>query len=275
MLSSMTGFGTKSAKLAGAGKVSVELRSTNHKFLEVVFHLPEGFISLEERLKKEIESRIKRGRVTCVINLVGEERPQVCLNQNLLSDYLRQLHKVQKEFKLAGGITIDTVLGLPGVLSLESGSIAKKNIWPQLSKIVISAVDSLAKTRLKEGRALGVFLKRRAEYLLLALVSIKKRYKDALKKKISGFATDEERSSFLKSSDISEELERLEFHVRNFKNRILRSGSAGKELDFIAQEMQREANTMAAKSFNAPISTRVVQIKSSIEKIREQVQNVE
>jgi uncharacterized protein (TIGR00255 family) len=96
-----------------------------------------------------------------------------------------------------------------------------------------------------------------------------------LKEKLGAITTDEERNSFLKETDISEEVERLAFHIRNFKHKLSKNGPAGKELDFIAQEMQREANTLAAKTFDTVISSRVVQIKSQIEKIREQAQNIE
>jgi uncharacterized protein (TIGR00255 family) len=129
--------------------------------------------------------------------------------------------------------------------------------------------------RQKEGRALGRFLHKRASFLKNSLEQVKSRFKKALKIRMARINTDEERSAFLKDTDVSEELERLSFHVHNFKGKLTAKGPAGKELDFIAQEMQREANTLAAKTFDARISGMVVQIKSQVEKIREQVQNIE
>jgi uncharacterized protein (TIGR00255 family) len=131
------------------------------------------------------------------------------------------------------------------------------------------------KMRHKEGRALFGFLKNRAEALRVNLVIIKIKFKKAIKEKLKYLDTEEERSNFLKDSDITEEIERLAFHIRNFNHKLSKNGPIGKELDFIAQEMQREANTLAAKTFEATISARVVQMKSQIEKIREQVQNIE
>jgi uncharacterized protein (TIGR00255 family) len=133
----------------------------------------------------------------------------------------------------------------------------------------------LLKMRQKEGRAIYGYLKNRADSLKYNLSAIKSRFKKAIEEKLKQIHTNEERSGFLKDTDITEEIERLAFHIHSFKNKLVKSGSVGKELDFIAQEMQREANTLAAKSFLAAISGRVVQMKSQIEKIREQIQNIE
>lgn len=275
MIQSMTGFGSKEAEIAPFGKMSVELRSSNHKFLEAVFHLPEGFLSLEDKIKKEIEAKIKRGRLTCVINIVGIKGSNVSINKTLLKNYISMLRNIKEQFQIQDAISINTLIHLPGVLSLEENRIAKLNLWPRLKVLVNGALDELVKMRQKEGRALFGFLKRRAEALKVNLAIIKIKFKKAIKEKLMHLDTEEERSSFLKDSDITEEIERLAFHIGNFKSKLSKNGPTGKELDFIAQEMQREANTLGAKTFNTAISARVVQIKSQIEKIREQVQNIE
>lgn len=275
MLNSMTGFGGKEAELSPFGKISVELRSTNHKFLETVLHLPEGFLSLEERIKKEIDSKIKRGRITCVINISGGKSPGVFINDKLLKNYLSALKNIKQQFKVEGEASLETLIHLPGVLSLAESVIPKERIWPDLKILVQQAVDRLVETRKKEGRALFKFLKRRSKILNTDLEAVKKRFKAVLKEKTAALKTSEERSSFLKDADISEEIERLSFHIKNFTQKLSKEGPVGKELDFIAQEMQREANTTGAKSCDSILSARVVQIKSQIEKIREQVQNIE
>jgi len=275
MLTSMTGFGSKEAEVALFGKISVELRSTNHKFLEVVLHLPEGFLSLEDRIKKEIESKIKRGRITCVININGSKSAGVFINENLLKNYLLALKSIKKKFGISGEADLNTLIHLPGVLSLAQSAVPKERIWPGLKTILAKAVGSLAQTRQKEGRALYKFLKDRAEILKSELEIIKARHKVVSQQKIAKLNTAEERTSFMKDMDISEELERLEFHVKNFTQKLSLSVPVGKELDFIAQEMQREANTSGAKSCDALISSKVIQLKSQIEKIREQSQNIE
>jgi len=275
MLNSMTGFGGKEREIAQLGKLSVELRSANHKFLDIVFHLPDGYLSLEDRIKKEIEARIKRGRVICAINITGQRAQKAFINQNLLKDYIAVLKNIKSRFRIENNISLGVLMHLPGVLSLAEDKIPKERIWPQLKIVLNQALDSLAKTRGKEGKALYFYLKSRAQALDNSLAVIKDKFKKVIKKKLICLKTDDERVSFLKDTDISEEIERLTFHIRNLKNKLAKGGAVGKELDFIAQEMQREANTIAAKSCDAFISGRVVGMKSQIEKIREQVQNIE
>ncbi|MBM3246375.1 MAG: YicC family protein [Candidatus Omnitrophica bacterium] len=275
MLNSMTGFGGGQLKIPRLGKVSVELRSTNHKFLDIVLHLPEGFLSLEDRVKRAVEAKIKRGRITCAVNISGQELPTVFINERLLKDYIRGLRNIKHGFGLKDEVRLDTLIHLPGVLSLAESKVPKEQIWPRLNLLVNQAIDKLVKMRQKEGRALGIYLRRQAQVLSHHLVAVGLNSKKAVQDKCRQFKTDEERASFIKETDIAEELQRLAFHIRNFKNKLSQAGPIGKELDFIAQEMQREANTMAAKSCSAAISGRAVQIKSQIEKIREQVQNIE
>ncbi|MFZ2937976.1 MAG: YicC/YloC family endoribonuclease [Candidatus Omnitrophota bacterium] len=271
----MTGFGGRTIKAGSIGKISVELRSTNHKFLEILLHVPDGFLSLEDKIKKEIESKIKRGRVVCVINIAAAESNDVFVNKELIKKYVAALKNLQQQFSLDGNLSVDTLIKLPGIISLEGNEIDKVEIWPRLKNLIKAALSDLSQMRQKEGLALRGILKSRGQKLHLELKNIKVRFKKAIQNKIVKFKTDEERSSFLKNADIAEEIDRLEYHIKNFIHKLSKSGPVGKELDFIAQEMQREANTMGAKSFDTLVSARVVQMKSQIEKIREQVQNIE
>ena len=275
MIKSMTGFGSKEAYLKPFGKVSIELRSANHKFLESVFHFPVGFLSLEDRIKKEIEAKVKRGRVVCAVNISGSKGSKIFINKDLLKNYILGLKHIKKEFGIADELNINTLVHLPGILSLEENQIPASSIWPRLKILLNGALDELVKMRAKEGRALNGFLKSKADNLDKGLKAVKAAFKKAAARKACELNCDEEKASFLKGADITEEIERLTFHVRNFKSKLSKNIPMGKELDFIAQEMQREANTMAAKSFDAGISAKVVQMKSQVEKIREQVQNIE
>ncbi|MCM8795592.1 MAG: YicC family protein [Candidatus Omnitrophica bacterium] len=275
MLKSMTGFGSSILEIPSLGKVSIELRSTNHKFLEVIIHLPEGLLSLEERIKREIEGKIKRGRITCVVTLMSASRSTVKLNRDLLKDYLEALKKILTDFKIKDELRLDTLLNLPGVLSLSAKTISPQKSWSKIRILLNQALDNLLKARQKEGQAIAGYLKRRARGLEKSLEVIKRRFKKVIKDKIAKLLTDEERTSFLKNTDITEEMERLKFHLRNFQSRLGKLEPVGKELDFIAQEMQREANTIAAKSCDVFICGRIIGMKSQIEKIREQLQNIE
>ncbi|MDP2941335.1 MAG: YicC/YloC family endoribonuclease [Candidatus Omnitrophota bacterium] len=275
MLNSMTGFGSRQAEIPAFGKINIELRSTNHKFLDLALHLPEGFLSLEEKIKKRIEARVKRGRITCVINITSPQTSAVFVNEHLLKDYINALNKIKEKFNINGQLQLDTIVRLPNVLSVAESRVSQERIWPRLNLLVKQALDSLVRARQKEGRALEGYLKQGGLVLGRKLDSISSRAKKVINKKCCELSLAEERSSFLKETDITEELQRLAFHVRNFKSKLSRRGPLGKELDFIAQEMQRETNTIGAKSFDAMISGLCVELKSQIEKIREQVQNVE
>jgi len=274
MIRSMTGFGSSEITL-GAHKVSVELRSTNHKFLETSLHLPEGSLSLEEKIKKVIEGQIKRGRVICSVNISGKKFGDAFINKQLLKRYLDKINKVKKELGLLDSVSLDTLINLPGVLTLEEERVSPESLWPRLKIALSIAVDNLSRARKKEGVALQGYLKRQAGELRVRLSEIKRILKNSLRSRLKGLNSDEERASFLKDTDTTEEIDRLGFHVGNFKSKINSSGAIGKELDFIAQEMQREANTLAAKTFDVAVSAQVLKVKSLIEKIREQVQNIE
>jgi len=275
MLKSMTGFGSKAVDVPAIGKIYVELRSINHKFLESVFHLPEGLLSLEDKLKKEIESRIRRGRVNCLVNIRGEKAQGIFVNRKLIKNYIHEFRNIRKEFGINNDLGMDALIRLPGVLSLKENKPDGNHIWVHLKVLLQEALDELVKTRSKEGRALALLLKKRANLIKGNLILVKERFKKASVKKLSSFSTEEERSAFLKAADIAEEIDRLIFHIKNFQAKIKKGGPVGKELDFITQEMQREANTLAAKSFDLVISEKALQMKSQIEKIREQVQNIE
>jgi uncharacterized protein (TIGR00255 family) len=271
----MTGFGRRQANIKPFGKVSAELRSINHKFFEAVLHLPEGFIALEERIKGQIEARLKRGRLTCIITVLGGENEGVFINKPLVKNYLAVASALKRRFAIHDELSINTLMHLPGVVSLEGNRASTEKIWPRLKPLLAGALDDLVKMRQKEGRALTALLSRKVEAIRGHLVGIKARFRKAIRERLKRAASEEERAGVLKGTDITEELERLAFHARNFKNKLKRRVPVGKELDFIAQEMQREANTMSAKSFDTGISARMVQVKSLIEKIREQAQNIE
>ncbi|MFA6217480.1 MAG: YicC/YloC family endoribonuclease [Candidatus Omnitrophota bacterium] len=275
VIQSMTGFGSQEAQIPLFGAISFELRSINHKGMEVVIHLPDGYASLEAKIKKEIEAKIRRGRITCSMSIVGGKASRVFFNKDLLKEYLGACKDIRSRFKVKGEASLDTLLHLPGVVSLVENKVYAQQIWPRLKKIAVAAIDDLVATRKKEGEALYNHVISVAKSLDETLNVIKSRFKKSVGERLSKIKTDDERVGFLKDSDITEEVERLSFHINNFQDILQKNGPIGKELDFIAQEMQREANTMAAKSCDVGISAKVIYVKSQIEKIREQLQNIE
>ena len=170
---------------------------------------------------------------------------------------------------------MDALIRLPGILSLKEDKPIGAHIWEQLRPVFLQALMSLLVARQKEGKALVGLLNKRSTLLKKDLVFIKQRFVVAVKNKLKKIQAEDERLAFLKSADVAEETDRLNFHINNFQHKIAQGGAVGKELDFITQEMQREANTLSAKSFDLIILGRAVEMKSQIEKIREQVQNIE
>jgi uncharacterized protein (TIGR00255 family) len=270
----MTGFGRAESKIEPFGLVSIEIRSINHKFLETIVHAPEGFLSVEEKIKKEVESKIPRGRITAVMNVIDGSARDVAINEQLIKRYLASIKKISSKFRVQGEVNINNLINLPVVLSLTENRSSVLHMWPQLKSLTDKALLGLISGRQKEGKAIAQFLKERNDELKKDIEEIKARFKKVMKEKGARFATDSERSAFIKESDINEEIERLDFHILSFKSKLSVAGPMGKELDFISQEMQREANTMGAKTCDATISGTVVRIKSHIEKTREQLQNI-
>jgi uncharacterized protein (TIGR00255 family) len=274
-IESMTGFGAGEISVPYWGKISCELRSTNHKFLEMILHLPEGYLSLEERVKNEVESRLKRGRVVCVITVMGSLTTDVSVNESLVKGYVNAIRGMGKKFSLKDDLGVSTLINLPGVFSTSENKIAPSALWIKLKKAVDGALDDLSGMRVKEGKRLVSHLSSLAAELVRDLRFVDERFKKSISDKMPMLKSDVERTVFLKDIDITEELERLGYHIGNLTSKLRGSGPVGKELDFICQEMQREANTMGAKSSDTKISGKVVQMKSTIEKMREQVQNIE
>ncbi len=275
MITSMTGYGGAQADAGALGKISVEMRSTNHKSLDISIRLPEGFMFLEDKIKKIVEARIRRGRVICFVNVSPSEARTLCVNEGLLGNYLKAVKKISNKFGLSRDISLDTVINLPGVLTFSDIQQSKDRLSRYILPCAKRAVDTLVASRGKEGKALECYLSACLEKIKKHLDAVIREFNEALKKKLASLSSDDERAGFRNNSDISEELHRLEYHLGTLRKKLKYAGSVGKEMDFIAQEMQREANTTGAKTFEAQISSKVVHIKSEIEKIREQIQNIE
>jgi len=275
MIKSMTGFGAVKGFISPWGRINLEIRSINHRFLDIVLHLPEGFLHLEQKLKDEISKKVKRGHVILRLEINPLQLKKPVLNKRLIKEYYFSLNQISRQLNLKDkNININTLAELPGVWTMQSQSSLSLS-WVKIKPLVKEALNRLLQGRLQEGRALYKDLATRAQRLGKNLKKIKVRFKKVIKQRVRLYNTEEEKNSFLRSSDINEEVVRLSFHLKNFTRCLKNKKSAGKELDFILQEMQRETNTIGAKSIDAFISNRVVRAKSEIEKMREQVQNVE
>ncbi len=275
MIKSMTGFGNSQIIDNLLGKLSLEIRSLNHRFLEMAFNLPSGFSYLEDNLREEISKKIKRGRILVSLAIEKRSYEKIAINRGAIKNYHSLLNKIKKQLALKEGLKLDILLGLPGVVSLREIPLSQIRVKSKIKELLKAALKRLDTNRKMAGRVLGDDLKRRNKRLKQRLDAIRKRFRVIIGQRAARIENIEERASFIKTADITEELTLLKFYLDSFKAKLNKSYPVGKELDFLAQEMQREINTLTAKSFDVRIIKDAIEMRSQIEKIREQLQNVE
>jgi uncharacterized protein (TIGR00255 family) len=290
-MQSMTGYG-RGKTLSDAGAVVVEIQSVNKRQLEIVLNLPVSISSLESDIRSTIDRAVGRGRITVSFNLehaISEVEP--VLNRTLAKSYLSAFKALQSELRLDGEITIDTLLRSPGVIEQPATRpLAAKTRSLALAALQ-AALHELLAMRAKEGAHLKRDLIRRIKTMRNALQKIKRlqpraveRYRTNLRNRIHKSGIDipldddrlaKEVALFSERSDFSEELTRLASHLDQFVGNLEKQESIGRTLEFLSQEIGRELNTLSAKANDAEISQLVVEAKAELEKVREQIQNVE
>jgi uncharacterized protein (TIGR00255 family) len=288
---SMTGYGRAKALSEGLAVV-VEIQAVNKRQSEIVLNLPDSLSSLESEIRSTVDRAIGRGRITISFNLeLDSPEAEPVLNRELAKSYLSAFKALQSELRLNGEITIDTLLRSPGVIEQPATrQLGAKTRAPVFSALQ-TALDQLLAMRAKEGAHLQRDLTKRIKAMRSALLKIKRlqpraaeRYRTNLHSRIrkSGIEIplDDDRLAkevafFSERSDFSEELTRLASHLGQFVGTLEKEESIGRTLEFLCQEIGRELNTLSAKANDAEISQLVVQNKSELEKMREQVQNVE
>lgn len=274
MIRGMTGFGTSSFTYKGK-KYVVSIRSVNHKFLDFVINLPEGLVSFEAKIKKSLSQSLKRGRVTFQFTSLEPYSHEPALNRRLLDKYVALIQGVSRYLKIKQEIRLRDIIDLPEVIYFQKNTdYSNRQFLTLLDKATNDALKNLALLRKKEGSAISVDLRKRTRHIEQKLKFVKNRVNAIIAEQESKLSNDELKE-FLKNYNIAEEIVRLDFHVKNFNKTLRQNGSVGKILDFITQEMQREINTLSAKLRDSQVSYSSVFIKDEIEKIREQLQNVE
>jgi uncharacterized protein (TIGR00255 family) len=290
---SMTGYG-RGEHIHNGCKFTVELNSVNRKQSDIVIKLPMELEELEPRIRDEINAQVSRGRINALVAYhrgATKASDAVALDESLALAYLRAIQKLQKKTKLNGALTLDTILRAPGVLKLAETALDTETIWPAVESALRKALAQLVKMREKEGKHLAADLTARLDLLADGVATVRtsapdtvKRYREQLHARIKeaglDIPLDDERLVkevifFADRCDITEELTRLESHFQQFRACLKSAEPVGRTLDFLAQEMNREINTIGSKANAAEISQQVVKMKAELEKIREQVQNIE
>jgi uncharacterized protein (TIGR00255 family) len=289
---SMTGYGRGVVDHNGV-KFSVELNSVNRKQSDIVINLPRDLAELEPRIRQTINENISRGRTNAVVTYHGGQNGvrKLAFDTELARSYHEAMRDLQKELNAPGEITIDTILQAPGVMRVPEEAIKAEEAWPAIERALRAGLAELIKMREREGKHLAKDLIRRLKAMRKQLKEIRalhpevvKKYRTALLDRIQKaglpITSDDERivrevSFFADRADVSEELTRLESHLAQFAHHLRKNEPVGRTLEFITQEIFRELNTLGAKANDAAISQRVVASKSELEKIREQIQNLE
>ncbi|HEX5731323.1 MAG TPA: YicC/YloC family endoribonuclease [Blastocatellia bacterium] len=291
MIKSMTGFGQGSAD-GESFKVRVDIRSVNNRFLDVHTRLPQELSSLEVTLKKQVQAGLKRGRIDVTVVIEQTRQATFEINRPLVSGYLKALSELKSEFELQGDPSLELVAKLPGAIqvSQDSGKLDEVFVAGVIAA-VSQAIVTLTEMRVTEGQGLAGELKQRLDNIENRLPIIESEaarlpgvYREKLQKRlqdlVEGGQIDETRLAqeavmLADRSDISEEITRLKSHISQMRDQLHGEDEVGKRLDFILQEMNREANTILSKSSDLSISDAAIVIKTEVEKLREQVQNVE
>lgn len=273
MMNSMTGFGQGQAQKKGERFV-VTLKSVNHRYFETLFHMPVGLDYLESLLRNKLAAKIQRGRINVSVSHANASADVVLLNQDMAKKFFGVLEGLRKTLKLSERISIATLVGMPGVLTYKKEELESAERESLMAGAFDQALKKLLEMRQKEGEALAVDLKKRIGKIIHYVSTIKKQVKKVLEanKKTMPPETLE---GFLRSTDVSEEITRIDFHLKTFLKHTKTREPKGKILDFIGQELQREINTLGAKVQDKHVAYQVVMVKDQIEKIREQGQNVE
>jgi uncharacterized protein (TIGR00255 family) len=288
----MTGYGRGQSVHEGS-KFSVELNSVNRKQSDVVVTLPRELAELEPRVRDVINSEVSRGRLNVVVawHRSASNSQQLALDVEAARIYHRAMLELQRELNAAGEVSIESVLRAPGVLRIPEEQLSAEEVWPHVEAALKSALNDLVKMREREGKHLAKDLIKRLK-TVRALVrqirhlqpSVIKRYRQSLHERVQRagleLSVDDERLVrevifFAEKSDSTEELTRLESHFAQFAHHLRRNEPVGRTLEFISQEIAREFNTLGAKANDSEISQLVVTCKAEMEKVREQIQNIE
>jgi uncharacterized protein (TIGR00255 family) len=291
MISSMTGFGAAEGTVGGA-LASVEIRSVNHRFFSPNLNLPGAFAKWEGEIRELLRQKIPRGHVTLTVRVDRDRAAAPVIDESRLAEYVSALKDLKKKHKLAGEIDLATLLRLPDVIATPSDDVDQES-GSALVGIVATAADSLVAMRRAEGAQLATFLTDRLQAVETRLAHTEaraptrfeehhERVKRTVADLIGAAAVDPQRLAqeiaiLADKLDIAEELDRFRAHLAAFRE-TLRSASGdpvGKRLGFILQEMLREANTIGSKANDAKILDDVIAIKEELERIREQVENLE
>lgn len=291
MIKSMTGYG-RATLSRNLREYQVEIKSVNHRYLDISIKMPKAISYLEEEIKKEISEKVKRGKIDVFITYENNstEGRDIKINTEVASLYINQLRKLAEKEKILSNIEVTEISKFPDVLTIKNNQ-DEDSIKQELIEVTKIAIENLLQMRENEGNKIAIDLLERIEEIeqkskeisqfstgLIQeyVVKLEKRIKELLQnQEIDQSRLAQEVVIYADKCSIEEEITRLESHISQFKNLINQDTAVGKKLDFIIQEMNRETNTIGSKANNLEITNEVINIKTQLENIREQIQNIE
>ncbi len=292
MIKSMTGFG-RCEVAEGNRKFTVELKSVNHRYLDFNIKMPKKLNFFESGIRAELKQYISRGKVDVFITYEDftENNTSIRYNRDLAAEYLQYLSQMADEFGLDNDVRVSTLSKYQDVFVMEEQDIDEEELWKELQKAVTGAAKSFVETRVAEGENLKNDLLEKLDGMLKLVDRVEARYpavqaeyRDKLAEKVQELLGDKqidegrlltEVAIFADRICVDEEVVRLRSHIETTARTLREGGSIGRKLDFIAQEMNREANTILSKANDLEISGCAIELKTEIEKVREQIQNIE
>ncbi len=292
MIKSMTGYG-RAVETVNGREFTVELRSVNNRYLDCSVRLPRILSFGEETVKQAVKASVSRGKVDVFISVRSEcgDEVQVTLNESVLKEYLAAMYRMVEEFGVRDDIQVSTVSRLPEVFQLEKPQVDEEQLLADLMAVVQKALDSYDEMRSTEGKALEQDLRSRGQTILgyvslveqgnaQTVIDYRTRLENKLREVLENTAIDESRilteaAIFADKVAVDEETVRLRSHIAQMNSMLTGGGAIGRKLDFLLQEMNREANTIGSKCTDVNLARIVVDIKAELEKIREQTQNIE
>ena len=292
MLKSMTGFG-RYESITDEYKISVEMKAVNHRYLDLSIRMPKKLNYFEASIRTLLKEYIQRGKVDLFINYEDYTEGNLCLKYNkaLAAEYMAYFRQMEADFGIKNDIQVSALARFPEILTMEQAPEDEDHMWEILSAALKEAAARFVRSREIEGEALKTDLLGKLNYMEELVEFIEQRspqiiadYRQRLEEKVGELlksaAVEEGRIAaevvlYADKICVDEETVRLKSHIENTRRELLNGGSVGRKLDFIAQEMNREANTILSKSNDLEISDRAIALKTEIEKVREQIQNIE
>lgn len=292
MIKSMTGFGRAVAETDGY-VITVEIKSVNHRYFEFSSRIPRQYGFLDDKLKSYINSRVSRGKVECYVSIdaLNTEAAQVVVNNTLASAYVSALKELSKNYDLKEDFGASTVARFQDVLVVKKADEDEEKIWNYVKSVTDTALDKFIAMRTVEGEKMKNDISSRADYILSCVENIEKRspetvkeYNDKLVERVHDLIGDvsldegrviQEVAIYADKVAVAEETVRLRSHLDQLKAFINADEPVGRKMDFLVQEINRETNTIGSKANDVDIARKVVDIKAEVEKIREQIQNIE